>query len=290
MVRYLGQYDKKSPPKTLYLIKLLTMRKIRMKKKIITSLFLLTGLSLSSMPQASDKNNSSSEKELVSSEKSLALDALNNMSGYLRSLDKFSIHADIYVDEVLENGQKIQQTRKIAASVTPPSMLMIQASSTSGSNEYYYNGDNFTIFTPQPAGFYATFKAPKTIGKLIRKAKDDFDIDIPLSDLFLWGTNNDNSSEIQEAILIGVERVNGVSCNHFAFRQKDIDWQICIQRGDMPLPLKLVITTKQEEAQPQYLALFKWDTAPTQKDKQYYTFIPDENDHKIDIQTNKKNK
>jgi len=263
------------------------MRKIRMKRKIITSLFLLLGLSFSSISQANEKD-SSSEKELALSEMSLAIQALNNMSGYLRSLDRFSIHADIYVDEVLENGQKIQQTKSIAASVNPPSMLMVQTLK----HEFYYNGDNFTIFTPKPEGFYATFKTPKakTIGKLIRKAKDDFDIDIPLSDIFLWGSNNDNSSEIQEATLIGVERVNGVSCNHFAFRQKDIDWQICIQRGDMPLPLKLVITTKLEEAQPQYVALFKWDTSPILQNEQYYTFIPDENDHKIDFQPNKKNK
>jgi len=261
-----------------------------MKKKIITSLFLLAGLSLSSMPQASDKNNSSSEKELVSSEKSLALDALNNMSGYLRSLDRLSVHADIYVDEVLENGQKIQQTRSIDATANPPSLLRLKTSNQYTSREFFYDGENFTIYTAQPSGFYATFKAPDTIGKLIKKAADKHNIEIPLSDLFLWGSENDNSADIEEAILIGVARVDGVSCNHFAFRQQDIDWQICIQRGDIPLPLKLIITTKLEEAQPQYIALFKWDTAPTEKDKQYYTFIPDENDHKIDIQTNKKNK
>jgi len=259
-----------------------------MKKKIITSLFLLLGLSFSSMSMANEKK-SSSEKELALSEMSLAIQALNNMSGHLRSLDRFSVHADIYVDEVLENGQKIQQTRSISASANPPSMLMVKASNINTSREFYYDGDNFTIYTPQP-GFYATFKAPETIGKLIRKATDDFDIDIPLSDIFLWGSKNDNSSEILEATLIGVELVNGVSCNHFAFRQKDIDWQICIQRGELPLPLKLVITTKLEEAQPQYVALFKWDTSPILKNKQYYTFIPDENDHKIDFQTNKKNK
>jgi len=238
------------------------------------------------MSQANEKD-SSSEMELALSEMSLATQALNNMSGYLRSLDRLSVHADIYADEVLENGQKIQQTRSIVASANPPSMLMVKVSNLNNSRELYYNGDNFTIYTPQPSGFYATFKAPKTIGELIKKAADDYDIKIPLSDLFVWGTNNDNSSEIEEGILIGVDQVNGVSCNHFAFRQKDIDWQICIQRGDMPLPLKVVITTKLEEAQPQYIALFKWDTAPILQNKQYYTFIPDANDHKIDFPTKK---
>ncbi len=261
-----------------------------MSNKITTGLFLLIGgLAFTSMSQAGEKNTLSSDEALAASEKSLALDALDNMSGYLRSLDKFSINADVYVDEILENGQKIQQTRSIEVSANPPALLKVKSSNINTTRELYYDGESFTVYMPQPNGFYATFKAPKTIGKLIRKAADDYDIDIPLSDLFLWGSKNDDRSEIEEATVIGVDQVEGISCNHFAFRQKDIDWQLCIQRGDTPLPLKLIITTKLEEAQPQYVAVLKWDIAPVQT-KQSYTFIPDVNDEKINFAKSNKNK
>ncbi len=71
-----------------------------------------------------------------------------------------------------------------------------------------------------------------------------------------------------------------MSCNHFAFREKEIDWQICIQREGSPLPLKLVITEKEVEAQPQYITVLKWDIAPDLS-KQNYTFTPHSGDHKI---------
>ncbi len=252
-----------------------------MSNKIQISLLLAIGLVIGSVSYANEPTRLISDKEL-------ALKALNDMSGYLRTLDRLSIHANLYVDEILDSGQKIQKNRSLLITANPPSNLKAITSNTDNVREFYYDGKEFTIYTPQ-TGYYASFKAPETIPKLIEKATDNYDIEIPLSDLFLWGTKYDNSSEINEAILVGVEQVNGVSCNHFAFRQQNVDWQICIQRGDMPLPLKLVITSKLEETQPQYTAIIQWDTAPLLSN-QYYTFIPRKGDQKINFAPKKINK
>lgn len=252
-----------------------------MSKQIQTSLLLTLGLVIGSISHAE-------EPTTLISDKDLALNALNNMSGYLRTLDRLSIDANLYVDEVLDSGQKIQQTRSLLITANLPSNLKAITSNADNAREFYYDGKNFTIYTPQ-TGYYASFKAPESIPKLIEKASDNYDIEIPLSDLFLWGTKYDNSSEINEAILVGVDQVNGVSCNHFAFRQQDVDWQVCIQRGDMPLPLKLVITSKLEETQPQYTAIMHWDTAPLLSN-QSYTFMPRKGDQKINFAPKKINK
>ncbi len=252
-----------------------------MSNKIRISLFLFTWLITASFSHAK-------EPESFISDKKLALNALNNMSGYLRALDKFSIQANLYIDNVIDNGQKIQKTTRLNITANLPSQLKATIAKTDSTRELYYNGKTFTIYTPQ-SGYYASFKAPKTIPQLIEKAADNYDIDIPLSDLFLWGSKYDNSSEINEAILVGIDQVNGVSCNHFAFRQKDVDWQVCIQRGDMPLPLKLVITSKLEETQPQYTAVMHWDTAPL-LNNQSYTFIPRKSDKKISFASKKNSK
>ncbi len=252
-----------------------------MRNKIKTSLLLTFGLVFGSICHAKEPTKLTSDKDL-------ALNALNNMSGYLRTLDKLSIQANLYIDDILDNGQKIQQSKSLSIAANPPSSMKAVTSDRDKTREFYYDGTDFTIYTPK-TGYYASFKAPKTISKLIQKAADNYDIEIPLSDLFLWGTKYDNSSEIDEAILVGVDKVNGVSCNHFAFRQKDVDWQVCIQRGDMPLPLKLVITSKLEETQPQYTAIIRWDTAPSLS-YQSYTFIPRKGDQKINFAPKKNNK
>ena len=252
-----------------------------MKNKAVVSLLIIGGLISSSIIQAEEKKESLTEMEV-------AQQALKNMSAHIRSLGKFSIYADVYIDEVLENGLKVQLNKNTEVFADLPSKFKIISSTMTRSNEFYYNGSEFTMYTPHDS-FYVSLKAPETVGKLINMAQNKYDLDIPLSDLFLWGSKYDTSNEIESALIIGVQQVNGVSCNQFAFRQKDVDWQICIQRGEEPLPLKLVITSKQEETQPQYIAILKWDTAPLLLN-QSYTFVPKSTDVKIKFVTEKTDK
>ena len=53
--------------------------------------------------------------------------------------------------------------------------------------------------------------------------------------------------------------VDGVECDHLAFRNLETDWQIWIERGERPLPRKYVITSKTVATAPQYtLRLRDW--------------------------------
>ena len=57
--------------------------------------------------------------------------------------------------------------------------------------------------------------------------------------------------------------MNGVECHHLAFRAAKVDWQIWVQTGDKPLPMKYVITTKWMTAAPEFSVLLRdWDTQP----------------------------
>ena len=52
--------------------------------------------------------------------------------------------------------------------------------------------------------------------------------------------------------LVGSAFVGGVECDHLAFRTDIVDWQIWISKGDKPMPLKYVITTKWVTGAPEY--------------------------------------
>ncbi len=127
---------------------------------------------------------------------------------------------------------------------------------------YLYDGKTFTLYG-QAIQYYATVPAPATIGQLAGVLADKYDIELPLEDLFWWGTERVNSSAIVAAANAGPSDVQGTTCEHYAFRQEGLDWQIWIQRGDFPLPRKLVITTTTDEARPQYSAVYTWDLAPS---------------------------
>ncbi len=38
--------------------------------------------------------------------------------------------------------------------------------------------------------------------------------------------------------------MNGIECHHLAFRAEKVDWQVWVQAGDTPLPMKYLIISK----------------------------------------------
>ena len=60
---------------------------------------------------------------------------------------------------------------------------------------------------------------------------------------------------------IGQGVVDGVECEHLAFRGPETDWQIWIETGAKPVPRKYVITSKTIAGAPQYTLKIKdWKT------------------------------
>ena len=74
--------------------------------------------------------------------------------------------------------------------------------------------------------------------------------------------------------------MNGVTCEQYAFRQPGTDWQVWIQDGDFPLPLKVVITTTTDEARPQHETVYTWNLAPSYTDLAF-AFTPPSDAKKI---------
>jgi hypothetical protein len=64
----------------------------------------------------------------------------------------------------------------------------------------------------------------------------------------------------------GQDFIDDELCDHYAFRQGKADWQIWIAAGSKPLPRKLVITSRTDEARPQSVHMIDWNLKPTFKD------------------------
>ena len=71
-------------------------------------------------------------------------------------------------------------------------------------------------------------------------------------------------------------------CDHYAFRQGKIDWQIWITAGSKPLPRKVVIADRTDEARPQSVSLIDWNLKPAFKDT-IFKFTPPKGASKIEI-------
>lgn len=208
-----------------------------------------------------------------------AMKAMDRMSAALLSLSSFRIDADVTTEQVLMTGQKIQFGGTVQILARRPDAFKIVADSDAQRREMFYDGKTFTIFAPR-LGYYASFPAPSTIGLTIEKARRDFDIELPLADLFTWGTDQTLRSRVQEAMIVRPETIAGNKCTHYAFRQARVDWQLWIADNGTPLPCKIVITNKDDPAMPQYVAVLRWNTQ-TPPGAADLAFSPPANAHRI---------
>jgi hypothetical protein len=201
-----------------------------------------------------------------------AMSALQSMGAYLRTLKTFQVEAVTTNEDVLEDGLKTQYAGKVSILAQMPGRLRADVSNERVDRMYLYDGKTFTLFAKR-LNYYATVPAPATLGQLADKLDENYGISVPLSDLFRWGTPGWSTEGITAARDLGPSDVEGTTCQHYAFRQDEIDWQIWIQKGDNALPRKLVITTKTDEARPQTSAVYTWNLAPSFNDAAF-TFDP----------------
>ncbi len=194
-----------------------------------------------------------------------AISALQQMGAYLRSLGAFQVEAVTTDEDVLDNGQKIQYAGVTNIVAKLPSRLRAEVNNDRFERMYFYDGAKFTLFAQRP-NYYATVPAPAKIVDLADNLQSSYGFSVPLEDLFRWGSPGWNPANITAAMKAGPSVVLGTTCEQYAFRQSDVDWQIWIQRGDFPLPRKIVITDRMDEARPQHVAVYTWNLAPSFND------------------------
>jgi hypothetical protein len=197
-----------------------------------------------------------------------AIAALEKMGAYLRTLKSFGVHATVTTEDVMEDGQKVSRSSVIDLVASRPNKLRIEIADQRQPRTLFYDGKTFTMWAPR-VKFYGTISAPPTIIDLVDTLQDKYDVEVPGVDLFRWGTAESDVADITDAAEIGPVAINGVTCTQYVFRQKGLDWQIWIQNGDYPLPLKLSLTTTTDDARPQHTSVYTWNLAPSYNDKAF---------------------
>ena len=209
--------------------------------------------------------------------------ALDKMGAYLRTLTAFDIQATNSTDEVLDNGQKVQFDGTVHLQVRRPDKLHAEIKNDRKHREFFYDGKTFTLFGRR-VNYYAAVPAPPTLRELAIELAERYGIETPLADLFLWGSEGNRASDLRSAIDLGPSTIGGTECEQYALREEGVDWQIWIQKGDTPLPRKLVITTTSDPAQPQYVVVMNWNTT-ARFDDATFSFSPPEGAMRIVLQT-----
>jgi hypothetical protein len=210
-----------------------------------------------------------------------AIQALKDMGAHLQGLKRFRVSTELTGERVLADGQKLQHTASAVIDIAHPNRLRARMSSARSVRELFYDGRQATLYSPAQK-FYSTVEFSGSLAELVDRLEQRYGVEVPLADLFLWGTAAAPADGIESAMNAGQDFIGGELCDHFAFRQGKLDWQIWIAAGGKPLPRKLVITNRADEARPQSVSLIEWQLKPGFPDS-IFTFVPPKGSKSVEL-------
>jgi hypothetical protein len=191
-----------------------------------------------------------------------AVDALNKLGSYLRSLRSFRIEADSVTDAVLTTGQNVGFLHRTEMWVQRPNKVKVVVTGSRAPKGLVYDGQSFVLFN-DTHHYYSKVPAPPTLRQLIADADEKYGVQLPLIDLFYWGEQSDDEKALTSALFIGLDKVEGKWCNHYAYQQPGLDWELWIQNGPRPLPCRFVVTDTTQPSRPQHAVNYQWTVDPT---------------------------
>lgn len=201
-----------------------------------------------------------------------ALAAVTKMGEYLAGLKSFELKAETTVEVVLRRGHQVEVGGEVQYFVRRPDRLRINSTTDTLTRQYFYDGTSLTVVAPVES-YFAQAKVKPTIRETLAQAAQELNIELPLADLFDWGTDVAPQKQFQRGFYVGESKVRGVLADHYAFAGKDFGWEVWIKAGDTPLPLKMSVVDYKAPGAPRFTAVLSW-TPDAQIPDDTFVFTP----------------
>lgn len=232
----------------------------------ITALVLATSSSVSPGAQAQDAGK-----------------ILKAMSDYVTSQKTISFTFDADIEVITLDVQKIQFTSSGQLLLNRPDKLRAGRTGGYSDVELVFDGKTATIHGKNLNAF-AQVDAAGSVDQLIDRLRGELHVAIPGADLLLSGVYDELMVDVLDAKHIGRGVIDGIECEHLAFRNPDTDWQLWVEVGPRPIPRKYVITSKAVASGPQYTLRIKdWKT-DVQTGADAFAFKPPADAKKVEFE------
>jgi hypothetical protein len=181
---------------------------------------------------------------------------LKAMSDYLTGQKAMMVSFDSDIEVITPDLQKIQFASSGKLLLRRPDKFRFKRTGGYADIDVTFDGKTLTVYGKNLQS-YAQFESPGTVDEIIGRLRDDHNVGAPGADFLVSNVYDELIEDVIEAKYIGRGVVDGVDCEHLAFRNADTDWQIWIELGDRPVPRKYVITSKAVAGAPQYTLRIK---------------------------------
>ncbi len=183
---------------------------------------------------------------------------LNEMSDYMDSLESFGFGFDAEHELVSSDGEKLGLRSSGHVTVQRPDRLHIQRHAGFSQLSFLYDGRTLAV-QDTASGLRAVVSAGGGIDGLVDVLRDTHGLPLPAADLIISSSHEVLMEDVSEVKDLGIGVVNGVECDHFAFRNPRVGWQIWIARGNARHPCLMIITSRNVVQAPQYrITITSW--------------------------------
>ena len=211
-----------------------------------------------------------------------AMQILKAMTDYVSSQKIISATYDTDIEVITDNLQKIQFASSGQMLLNRPDKVRASRVGGYADVEMVFDGKTLTVLGKNLNKFVQV-EAAGSVDELVARLRDQLGMAIPGADIMLSRSYDELTTDVIKAAHIGRGVIDGVECDHLAFRNHDVDWQLWVELGTRPIPRKYVITSKDVTGAPQYTLRIKdWKTdVPVAADA--FSFTPPAGSQKVEV-------
>jgi hypothetical protein len=178
---------------------------------------------------------------------------VREMRAYLASLESFEVEAEAAgVDSRI--------------SVRRPDGFRSEPVGPGARMTIWYDGKALTLYCAT-ASTYATAPAAGDIVAALDLARTKDALHVPAAELLLG-----DPDDVEIGRYLGIETLDGVPSHHVAFRTDGVDWEIWVNAGREPVPLRFVVTSPTQPALA--VRLVHWNTHAALPPATFYSELP----------------
>jgi len=204
------------------------------------------------------------------------------MSDYIADQRTLSATYDTDIEVITPDLQKIQFTA--SGDVLLDRNAGLRATRTGGYADLELVFDGKTAIVHNRHGrIFAQLDMPGSIDEVIQRLRTEHMVEVPGADLLLARAHEHLTEDVLEARHVGRGVVDGIECEHLAFRGHDTDWQLWVEVGDRPIPRKYVITSKTVAQAPQYTLRVKEFRTGAPLEATVFAFRPPEGARQVGL-------
>lgn len=170
-----------------------------------------------------------------------ALTLLKRMSDTLSKSKGFSYHSRIVMEVPSLTGQFITLVPEGNVALRRPDKLRARYAGDAPPFDLIYDGASVSVYAPHTS-VYSTVNAPASIDAMLSGLRKNTGVILPALPILKEDPYAALTHGLQSAVVVGETKVDGVPCDHLAFRRPGVNWEIWIETGSRALPRRLAAT------------------------------------------------